>query len=185
MIQRLALVVLAVVFIHIGGNAAVACGPAVEVRFFESDGDIFQISNKSEGPWALVSLVIRLTGSRGGLVFDTEDGGPGYSMHQQFVPVTGPGTDKVGLVGAEPVGDGAEEIRLLFSDFLPGREFMFIIDVDDRLESSDYGQAVVSGDEIEGARAEAVLTMPGGAKATPKASFGNDGVARLRGGACA
>ncbi len=181
MFRRFAFVVLATVFIHIGGNAAVSCGPAVEVKFIESAGDIFQITNKSEGPWALVSLVICLTGSQGGLVFDTEDGGPGYSMHQAFEPVAG----NVGLLGAEPVGDGAEEMRLLFSDFVAGREFMFIIDVDDRLESSDYGQAVVSGDEIEGASAEAVLTMPGGAKATPKASFGNDGVARLRGGTCA
>ncbi len=185
MVRGFLLVVFVAGLFLVGGNAAVACGPVVEVRFIESDGDIFHITNKSDGPWALVSLVIRLAGSRGGLIFDTEDGGPGFSMHQPFEPVTGPGVDKVGLLEAGPVGDGAEEIRLLFSDFLPGREFMFIIDIDDRLESSDYGQGGVSGDEIEGAEAQAVMTLPGGAKATPKASFGNDGVVRLRGGTCA
>jgi len=162
-------------------NAAAACGIDIKIRFFESSGDIFAIKNASQELWYLVSLSIRLTGSRGRLVFDTEDGGPGVSMHEPFGAVD----DTVGFISATPVDDGGEEVRLLFSDFRPGRSFMFVIDVDDRLENSDDGQAVVSGDEIEGANAQAVLTTKSGSQAKAKGRFGADGRARLRGGVCA
>ncbi|NQU60164.1 MAG: hypothetical protein HQ512_03460 [Rhodospirillales bacterium] len=179
MSRHLAFAALAAV---IFGTAPVAaCGPEVEIQFFESSSDIFAIKNSSQDPWFLVSLSIRLGGSRGRLVFDTEDGGPGASMHEPFGVVE----DNVGFVSATPVDDGGEEVRLLFSDFQPGRSFMFVIDVDDRLENSDYGQAVVSGDEIEGANADAILTTKSGAQAKAKGRFGNDGRALLRGGLCA
>ncbi|NQV82901.1 MAG: hypothetical protein HQ494_03680 [Rhodospirillales bacterium] len=164
-----------------GGNAAWACGAWVEVAFFETDGDIFEISNKSQGPWAVEELTIRLGGSRGRLIFDTEAGGLGASMAQSFEAVEG----AVALVAASPVGDGAETIRLRFSGFAPGRRFEFVIDVDDRLENSDYGQAVVSGDEIEGADASVVLVTENGRTANARGRFGPDGRARLKGGACA
>lgn len=166
-----------------GGNAAWAapCGPEVEVWFVETDGDFFVIKNKSREGWSLVSLIIRLTGSRGRVVFDTAEGGPGASMSHPFQPIE----SDVGFLGATPVGDGDEQVRLEFSDFAPGREFMFMIDVDDRLENSEYGQAIVSGDEIEGASAEAVLMTGSGAKSKAYGRFGNDARARLRGGLCA
>ncbi len=53
-----------------------ACGPVVEVQFYEADGDIFVVHNLSKEPWTLINLEIVLTGSAGRLVFDTEDGGP-------------------------------------------------------------------------------------------------------------
>ncbi|MBC8337178.1 MAG: hypothetical protein ISR51_00055 [Rhodospirillales bacterium] len=168
-------------FIPFGGNAAWACGGRVEVAFFETDGDIFEITNKSEEAWAVEQVTIRLTGSLGGLIFDTEDGGAGASMAQAFEPVAG----EVGLVAATPVGDGAEVMQLRFSEFWPGRRFEFIIDVDDRLESSDYGQAVVSGAEIAGAGAVAVLRMKNGRTWTARGRFGPDGRALLKGGVCA
>jgi len=164
-----------------GGNAAWACGAKVEIQFFESDGDIFAIRNKSEAPFALVSLVIRLTGSRGRLFFDTADGGPGESMPEAFAPVD----NNVGFLGATAVNDGDEQVALRFSDFQPGRGFMFVVDVDDRLDNSDFGQAVISGDEIEGAGAEAFLSMKGGRASKVKGVFGPDGRALLKGGVCA
>ncbi len=185
MIRRWTVGAITAAFILFVGTPARACGPQIEIRFFESQGDIFVIANKSERPWVLLSLVIHLKGSRGYLIFDTEDGGPGFSMHEPFAAVD----DEVGFLGIDPVEDGAEEITLHFSDFRPGREFMFMIDVDDRLESSDYGRAVVSGAEIEGARAWAVLSMPGGgktkAKTKAKGVFGSDSRALLRGALCA
>ena len=158
-----------------------ACGERVEVRFFESDGDIFEITNKSRGPMNLASLTIRLAGSRGRLIFDTEFGGPGASMAQPFEPFAG----EVGLEAATPVDDGGEVMRLKFSGFEPGRRFEFMIDVDDRVESAEFGRAVASGDEIEGAGAEAVLMRADGGTSRIRGRFGSDGRALLRGGVCA
>jgi hypothetical protein len=82
------------------------------------------------------------------------------------------------------VDDGGEVVVLKFSDFPPGSEFMFVIDVDDQIEDSEFGQAVVSDEEIEGAGAEAVLMMKSGDTSTAKGRFGADGRALLKGGVC-
>ncbi len=185
MVRRWVLGILAAVLILFGGNAAWACGARVEIQFFDSDGDIFQITNKSEAPFALVSLIIRLTGSHGRLFFDTAEGGPGASMPEPFAPVVGTVESDVGFLGATAVNDGDEQVTLRFSDFRPGREFMFVVDVDDRLENSDFGQAVISGDEIQGAGAEAVLILKGGRTSKVRGVFGTDGRALLKGGVCA
>ena len=185
MVQRFAFAALVAVLILSAGTPAWACGAKVEVQFFESAGDIFQITNKSEAPFVLVSLIIRLTGSRGRLFFDTAEGGPGVSMPEPFAPVAGTGESDVGFLGATAVNDGDEQVLLRFSDFRPGREFIFVVDVDDRLENSDFGQAVISGDEIDGAGAEAVLILKGGRRSKVKGVFGTDGRALLKGGVCA
>ena len=178
---RIAGVVVAA-FLQLAAGAAQACRPEIEIRFFESsDGDIFIVSNTSEEPWALISLAISLRGSLGRLIFDTALGGPGYSMSAPFAPVD----NEVGFLGASPVDDGAKEVILRFSDFQPGRTFTFVVDVDDRLEISDFGRAVVSGPEIAGARARGALTMTGGETTDAKGKFGVDGRAMLRGGLCA
>ncbi len=185
MVRRRVLGILAAVFVLSAGAPAYSCGARVEVQFFDADGDIFQITNKSEAPFALVSLLIRLTGSRGRLFFDTAEGGPGASMPVPFAAVVGVGESGVGFLGATAVNDGDEQVLLRFSEFGPGREFMFVIDVDDRLENSDFGQAIISGDEINGAGAEAVLILKGGRTSKVKGVFGTDGRALLKGGVCA
>lgn len=76
-------------------------------------------------------------------------------------------------------------MRLKFSGFEPGRRFEFMIDVDDRVESAEFGRAVASGDEIEGAGAEAVLMRADGGTSRIRDRFGSDGRALLRGGVCA
>ena len=181
MIRRWVLGILAAVFVLSTGTPAYPCGARVEIQFFDADGDIFQITNKSEAQFALVSLIIRLTGSRGRLFFDTAEGGPGASMPETFAAVE----SDVGFLGVTAVNDGDEQVTLRFSDFQPGREFMFVIDVDDRLENSDFGQAVISGDEIDGAGAEAVLILKGGRTSKVNGVFGTDGRALLKGGVCA
>ncbi len=185
MVRRFAFAALVAVFVLSTGAPAYSCGAKVEIQFFDSDGDIFRITNKSEAPFALVSLLIRLTGSRGRLFFDTAEGGPGASMPEPFAPVVGAVESDVGFLGATAVNDGDEQVSLRFSDFRPGREFMFTVDVDDRLENSDFGQAVISGDEIEGAGAEAGLILKGGRTSKVKGVFGTDGRALLKGGVCA
>ena len=162
-------------------NPARACGPKIEIRFMEaSGGDIFIISNTSQEPWALESLTIHLTGSHGRLVFDTVDGGPGYFMPQPF----GALDNEVGLIAEPHVGDGDEEVRLQFRDFGPGKSFMFVIDVDDRLELSDFGRAVISGAEIQGASGAATMTQGGDTKSQAQGQFEIDGRALLKGGLC-
>ena len=158
-----------------------ACGPVVEIRFYESDGDVFIIENNSLEPWSLVSLDIILTGSTGRLVFDTVEGGPGYNSPQQFEAVD----NDVGLAGTPVVADGAEALSLSFLNFKPKRSFIFVIDLDDRVENSDFGQAVISGTEIQGARARALLINPKAGKTHAEGTFGTDGKARLRGATCA
>ncbi len=185
MIKPMVFAALIAVLALFAASPALACGAKVEIQFFDSDGDIFQITNKSEAPFALVSLIIRLTGSRGRLFFDTAEGGPGAAMPEPFAPVVGAGESDVGFLGATAVNDGDEQVTLRFSDFRPGRDFMFTVDVDDRLENSDFGQAVISGDEIEGAGAEAVLILKGGRTSKVKGVFGTDGRALLKGGVCA
>jgi len=136
MIRLLMLAVLVLALAPFGVSPAGACGAKIEIQFFDSDGDIFIIQNQSEGSQKLTSLAIRLTGSAGRLIFDTEYGGLGASMSQPFAAVSGADGDGVGFLGAAPIDDGGEVVLLKFSDFLPGREFMFVIDVDDRLEHS-------------------------------------------------
>ena len=181
MVRRFAFAALVAVFVLSAGTPAYPCGAKVGIQFFDSDGDIFAITNKSEAPFALVSLIIRLTGSRGRLFFDTAEGGLGASMPEPFAPVE----SDVGFLGATAVNDGDEQVALRFYDFRPGREFMFVVDVDDRLENSDFGQAVISGDEIQGAGAEAVLILKGGRTSKVKGVFGTDGRALLKGDVCA
>jgi len=163
-------------------SSAKACGPKIEIRFFESsDGDLFEVINASQEPWLISSLIISLYGSSGGLIFDTASGGSGASMYAPLEVVTG----DVGFMGASAVEDGSETVSLQFSNFSPGKMFLFAVDVDDRLEDSDFGQAVISGPELEGARASAELQMPDGRKARAKGIFGDNAVARLGdGGLC-
>lgn len=181
MVRAWVIGVLAVMMVLPWPNPASACGGRVEILFFDSDGDIFAIRNKSEPKLAVESLMIRLTGSTGRVFFDTDFGGPGANMPTEFAAIEG----AVGFLGATPVGDGDEVVLLKFSKFLPGLEFLFMVDVDDRLEDSEYGQAVVSGGELAGAEAEAVLVMPGGLTAKAEGRFGTDGRALLKSGVCA
>jgi len=162
---------------------AEACGPRVEVRFVDdAGGDWFQIENTSQEPWSIRTLTIVLRGSSGHLVFDTAAGGEGASMHTPFEVIGGEG---VGYLGATLVDDGSDAVTLTFSDFLPGRSFDFIVDVDDRLADSDLGQAYVTGREIEGAQVNADMVTANGRRARVRGEFRVDGDATLGdGGLC-
>jgi len=83
-------------------------------------------------------------------------------MHTPFEVIGGEG---VGYLGATLVDDGSDAVTLTFSDFLPGRSFDFIVDVDDHLADSDLGQAYVTGREIEGAQVNADMVTENGRRA--------------------
>lgn len=158
-----------------------ACGPEVVIQFMDSSPDLFIIENKSLEAWTLLSLEFRMGNSRGRVVFDTDEGGPGAAEPQQFAPVD----NEVGLMGAPVVADGAEEMRLNFANFAAGRRFVFTIDVDDRLPDSDMGRAYVTGEEIAGAEVSGLLTHPRIGEGRAQGTFGSDGKAHLRGATCA
>lgn len=160
--------------------ARAACGPAATVLFVESAPDHFVVTNESAGPWRLTRLAVRLAGSAGRLIFDTEGGGPGVSAYQPFAP--SPGGAK--LTGSTPVGDGDEELDLTFADFDPGQRFRFAIDLDDRLPEI-YGRTTVTGAEIEGAAIVGTFVHADGTRLEQDGVFGADGQAVLNPGACA
>lgn len=176
------LIVLSVLLSLGFAGRAEACGPRVEIRFYEdAGGDVFEIVNKSQEDWSLESLVLTLTGSAGRLVFDTADGGLGASMYQPFAAWNGEGEGDVGFQGATPVDDGAEVVALTFTKFGPGKTFTFIVDVDDRLEDS-FSQATVTDAEIEGASGAASMVKMGGEESRIEGAFLTRGVAVLGGG---
>jgi hypothetical protein len=158
---------------------ALACGPRVEINFYEDGGgDVFEIVNKSQENWAVKSLVLSLSGSSGRLIFDTDGGGLGASMYQPFSA----GASDVGFEGASPVTDGGEVVALRFSAFTPGKTFTFYVDVDDRLVESRYGQAMVTDEEIQGATGEAEMVHPSGESLRASGAFGREGKAIIGGG---
>lgn len=159
---------------------AAACGPEVVIQFIDSGPDVFIIDNKSREDWTLLSLEFRSANSTGRVVFDTDFGGQGSSEPYQFEAVAG----DVGLMKEPVVADGAESLDLHFSNFSAGRQFMFTIDLDDRLESSPMGQAHVTGEEIAGAEVSGLFTHPRIGEGRAKGTFGTDGKAHLRGATC-
>ena len=158
---------------------ASACGPRLKVEFFESsDGDLFEVSNVSQVSWSVKTLTIILSGSRGRLIFDTASGGLGASMPAPLYVISG----DVGFESASQVDDGGETVALLFNAFLPGRRFVFSIDVDDRLDPSGFGQADVSDAEMSGASAVAEMVNSNGRTSQIKGVFTDSAIARLGGG---
>ena len=163
---------------------AQACGPAVEIEFTEdAPTDRFEIRNVSNGAWGLTSLSIQLAGSKGDLIFDTAAGGEGLSVYQPFEARKG-ATD-VRLRAVPIVRDGDRAVDLEFDAFWSGKDSDFTIDLDDRLPVSEYGQTMISGEEIEGAIAIANFIDKDGVRSVQKGSFGTDARAVLNGGTCA
>ncbi len=158
-----------------------ACGPNVEILFTESaPKDIFDIRNKSDESWTLVSLAIDLTPSRGGLIFDTDVGGPGENVAQPFERAGG----NAQLVTMPTVSDGDGAMLMLFGGFAPGQSFIFTIDLDDRLTQSDMGQTMISGAEISGAKARGLMRHADGRELSAEGTFDRNSEARLSAGPC-
>ncbi len=161
--------------------AAQACGPNVEISFTETaPKDIFDIRNKSDDGWQLVSLAFDLSPSHGGLIFDTDVGGLGENVAQPFELAGG----NAQLTTMPTVSDGDAAMLMLFSGFAPGQSFVFTIDLDDRLTESDMGQTMISGAEIEGTKARGLMRHPDGRELTAEGTFDRDSEARLSAGPC-
>lgn len=163
-----------------GSTPARACGPLIEVNYLETDGDIMTIRNRSEQNWSLVTLTFLMGTSRGNVIFDTVYGGPGENAARDFYVVSGSGK-----LAAHPiVKDGGSVMLMAFSDFGPGREIDFSIDLDDQMPQSEMGRAYVTGQEIDGAKIEGLVRAPDGTDMNVRGTFNVKNVAHLTSPAC-
>jgi hypothetical protein len=106
--------------------------------------DRFRIVNTGGCAFVGSSILLDLSTSRGGLIFDVTGVGEGVEVFQPFDLVEG----AAALASVPTVLDGETRIRLDVVDLQPLAAIAFTIDVDDTL-----GQRAitVSGSEIEGA----------------------------------
>ncbi|MEM7303130.1 MAG: aggregation factor core [Pseudomonadota bacterium] len=89
-------------------------------------------------------LVLDLSGSKSGLIFDVSDSGSGVQVFQPFDLVAG----KESVVKLPTVSDGDKKIELDISKLVPNRSVAFTIDVDDTIGNREI---TVSDDELSGA----------------------------------
>jgi hypothetical protein len=143
---------------------------------------VFTVANTGvEDGWTLVGLTIDLAPSRGGLLFDTAPGGPGFNAAQPFQALS----DPQALIAPPDIADGATAMTLGFHGLAKGERFVFGIDMDDTLTQSAYGQTIVDGAEVEGAGVTGLIATPGGGTVTGRGRFDAQGRAVLNTGLCA
>lgn len=169
------LVAAAVVLAVAAPSSARACGPVIEIQFYESSPDVMSVRNRSEQAWSLTTLTFNLTPSRGSLIFDTEFGGDGADSPYPFEILAGNAV----LLAEPSVTDGGSVLAMLFSGFGPGQSVDFAVDLDDRLANSIMGQAMVVGAEIEGGEVRGTLRSPDGQDIDVRGAFNDKNVAHL------
>ncbi|PJI92440.1 hypothetical protein BC777_1291 [Yoonia maricola] len=116
----------------------------ITVRFVESaPKDRFVISSDT-CPLQDVDVLIDLDGSVGGLIFDVTGAGAGVEVFQ-------PVEVQSGLVTAQPVVDGDQQLSFQINDLRAGDDIVISADLDDVLTNSSLGQIRVGGSELDGA----------------------------------
>ncbi len=127
------------------GLAAGPVSAAIGVRFIEgAPKDRFEITNQSACAVMATEIVIDLSASAAGLVFDVTGTGAGVEVFQPFELVAG-----AEALAAQPkVVDGDQQIVLSIRRLAPEKRVAFTIDVDDTIGPRGI---TVSGSEIEGA----------------------------------
>lgn len=122
----------------------------ITIRFDEgAPKDRFVIENTGACALLEAQLRIDLTGSAGGLVFDTTASGAGVQVFQPFEMVSG----AQALSGLPQVSDGDTSITLPVTSLAPMGQIVFTIDVDDTIGAREI---TVSGAEISGAQVRIV-----------------------------
>lgn len=130
------------------GLAVVAASPVsadLLVAFNEgAPKDRVTLTNAGACPLGASVIVLDLTGSLGGLIFDVTGSGAGVSVYQPLEIVAGAER----LVAQPEVSDGDREMTLTLNGLPAGDSVSFTIDVDDTAGKSE---TTVSGSEITGA----------------------------------
>lgn len=131
-------------------TAAIAtpASATIDIRFDEgAPKDRFVFTNAGTCAFGPMTLVLDLSDSAAGLIFDTTDAGAGVEVFQPFEIVEGAQI----LQSVSEVSDGDNRIELTLSAMAPGQSVAFTIDVDDTLRHSALGQIQVADSEIAGA----------------------------------
>lgn len=113
------------------------------------------------------AILLDLSSSPAGLIFDTTASGAGVEVFQPFELVVGGDA----LSGTPTVVDGDTAIRLPISTLSPGASIAFTIDVDD---TTSTRAITVNGSEIAGAQ---VILKQGGSAST--ATFSKNALATI------
>lgn len=141
----------------------------IRVKFDEgAPKDRFTISNVSNCTIDKGNVVIDLSKSSAGLIFDTTASGAGVEVFQPFEVTSG----NVFLSNMPKVMDGDNQVTLSLANFQAGDAISFTVDVDDTIGQREI---TVSGSEINGA--EFSLVTDAGAR---KATFGSQAVAQIK-----
>jgi hypothetical protein len=141
--MRLAFAALASIF----GSVASA---DLAVTFLEgAPKDRFVFENTGNCPLGPTDLVVDLSGSVAGLIFDVTATGAGVQVYQPFELVAGADS----LSGLPQVSDGDTGLVLPVSALPPGARIAFTIDVDDTINQREI---TVSNAEIAGAEVRLV-----------------------------
>ncbi len=136
----------------------------ITVRFVESaPKDRFVISSDT-CPLQDVGMVIDLTGSAGGLIFDVTANGAGVEVFQ-------PVEVQNGAVTAQPVVDGDQQLSFTINGLSAGNDVIISADLDDVLADSSLGQIRVAGSELDGAFVQ--MTIAGETQTTVFADSAN------------
>lgn len=116
----------------------------ISVRFIEgAPKDRFEITNLSTCAVVRTDLVIDLSTSAAGLIFDTTATGAGVDVFQPFELVAGADA----LASQPQVIDGDKQVALPIGRLAPKAVLAFTIDVDNTMTSRG---TMVSGSQIEG-----------------------------------
>jgi len=124
---------------------AASAQAGLRASFFEgAPKDRFQIRNESGCVLKDAEVLVDLSTSTAGLIFDVTDQGAGVEVYQPLEMVAG----STALANIPNVEDGQSSIRLEVAELEPGEAIAFTIDVDDTLGTRAI---TVSGAEIAGA----------------------------------
>lgn len=145
----------------------------VQVRFIEgAPKDQFVITNESRCAVTTSELIVDLSGSAAGLIFDVAGDGAGVEVFQPFALLAGAGA----LNDVPKVGDGDTRVSLSIRSLAPRAQIAFTIDVDDTLGQRGI---TISDAEISGATVRLVS-----AGVTRSGTFSPAGVAVVQTPAC-
>ncbi len=134
---------LAVPFIAFFGMSSALAD--IVVRFDEgAPKDRFEIRNTAACALNDATIIIDMTGSAGGLIFDVTATGAGVQVFQPFEVVTG----RNALAELPAVKDGDRKVALRVDTLPSGGTIAFTIDVDDTKKQREI---TVAGSELQGA----------------------------------
>jgi hypothetical protein len=156
-----------------------SCAAQITGRFIESaPRDRFTFANSPTSRWSVRNITIELGAADGNLVFDTENGGAGVEVFQPYRLED----SSAAVTDVTLPDDGGQSIKIQFSEFQPGQEYTFSIDVDDQLTDSALGNIRVSGGELRGTRLTVEFVSDTGTTELQAALFSADNRTVVSGG---